>query len=103
MNSKISKYQPKKKYQSDGNNKVICCVRKRLIKSNPEEDFRQAFIAYLIQEKGYPINRIEIEHSLAKIEKGDKRRADIVVYDCDDKANAILVIECKKTKTNYNR
>lgn len=96
MNLDISKYHPKKSYSRNGIECVLCRIRKRLIKRTPEEIVRQAFIEFLIKEKGVPKEKIAIEYPLTRARKGDKKRADIIVFGDEDDLKIILVVECKK-------
>lgn len=66
-------------------------IRKKFVALTPEEWVRQNFIAYLQNEKDYPISLIAVEMSL-KLNKMHKR-SDIVVYNTSGKA--ILLVECK--------
>lgn len=86
----LEKYEPEK----FENNSILCNVRKRLIHKTPEEITRQSFVKFLIQEKGYPSDRFEIEVPLSRKVKGAKGRADILVYDYQ--GNVLCLIECKK-------
>ena len=74
-------------------------IRKKYLVLQPEEWVRQNFIQYLIEEKGYSANLIEIEKGL-KINELQKR-ADIVIYD--KKAEPIVLIECKAPKIKINQ
>lgn len=86
----LSKYSP----TILENNSTICNVRKRLIHNIPEEIVRQSFINYLVTEKGYPIDRFEIEVPLSRTIKGKKGRADLLVYDYEGRV--LCLIECKR-------
>lgn len=66
-------------------------IRKKFVALTPEEWVRQNFIAYLQNEKNYPISLIAVEMSL-KLNKMHKR-SDIVVYNTS--GEAILLVECK--------
>lgn len=96
MDINISKYHPTETFSRNGLDCFVCKIRNRLIKKTPEELVRQAFIEYLIVEKNIPIDRIEIEFPLTRVKKGDKKRADILVYGDDDNEKVVLVVECKK-------
>lgn len=96
MELSISKYHPTETFSRNGIDCVLCKIRNRLIKKTPEELIRQAFIEYLVIEKEIPLTKIEIEFPLSRVKKGDKKRADILVYGDDDNEKVILVVECKK-------
>ena len=93
----ISKHHPTQWYPKNSIDYVLCHVRQSLIKKSPEEIIRQAFVNYLVCEKSVPIKCIVVEYSMSKIKKGDKKRADIVVYSNESKSKVILVVECKKS------
>ena len=58
LNGRIIEKEDKngKKYAT-----VMCIVRKKEIRLNPEEVIRQLFLDKLINDYGYPINRIKLE------------------------------------------
>ena len=86
----LNKYSP----ELLENNSTLCNIRKRLIHNIPEEIVRQSFINYLVYEKGYPIDRFEIEVPLSRKVNGTKGRADLLVYDYDGRV--LCLIECKR-------
>ena len=57
----------------------------------PEEYVRQTLIHFLINEKKYPKNLMSLEHEFKL--HGQKKRADIVVYNNHGKP--LMIIECK--------
>lgn len=90
----IEKYKSEPTFNNEGLKCVICHCRKKHIYLTPEEKVRQAFIKYLVDEKGYLINKIEIEKPLSHFQKGTKGRADLVIYDLD--SNPLILIEFKQ-------
>ncbi len=96
----VDKYFPKEIYTRNRVGCILCSVRQKLIKQTPEENIRQAFIGFLITEKSVPPELIDVEIPLSRIKKGNKKRADIIVYGNNKKENVILVIECKKNEHN---
>lgn len=70
----------------DENGDIIDVLSGKILSNKPEERVRQHFIFILMNEYGYPKNRIRrevgIQHgsSLLKDETGNPIRADIVVY-----------------------
>lgn len=88
----FTKHRPNKKQ----NNAYLCNIRKRLISITPEEEVRQSLINFLITEKGYPIENIQIEVPMSYFEKGAKGRADILIFDNDE--NVLCLIECKEPR-----
>ncbi|SDS04679.1 Type I restriction enzyme R protein N terminus (HSDR_N) [Schaalia meyeri] len=97
--------------------KYICLTDGTLLPSTPEETVRQGFIAVLINEYGYPANRIRREvpiyHGSSEIRDraGKPVRADIVVYASStaaarrDQGQIKFVVECKKpdAKSGYEQ
>ena len=69
-------------------------LRKKHLKTTPEEWVRQSFISYMIDHLGYPEGRMASEH-LVKYNQMNKR-CDIVVFDQNLKAN--VIVECKAPK-----
>ncbi len=69
-------------------------IRKKNLVLTPEEMVRQSFIQYLILEKNYNVNRINVEKQL--LVNGLKKRFDIIVYDMNMKP--FLLVECKAPK-----
>lgn len=94
----FEKYIPDFTINSLGQKSIICHKRKIHLKPTKEELVRQSFIKFLIEEKGYPINSIDIEKPISHFEKGKLGRADIVIYDTLDNM-PLAVIECKEKTT----
>lgn len=78
---------------------ILCNIRKRIIKITPEENIRQALVSFLISEKGYPKDKIQIEVPMSRFKPGAAGRADILIYDDDD--NVLCLIECKEPNEIY--
>ncbi|WP_339611559.1 type I restriction enzyme HsdR N-terminal domain-containing protein, partial [uncultured Planktosalinus sp.] len=66
-------------------------IRKKFIVLTPEEWVRQHVVQFLIREKKYPKNHINIEKEL--LLNHTKKRYDIVVFNRDGSIE--VVIECK--------
>ncbi|MDL2243625.1 type I restriction enzyme HsdR N-terminal domain-containing protein [Bacteroidales bacterium OttesenSCG-928-J19] len=65
--------------EKNGKLYVFDRLRRQFVRLTPEEQVRQSFIAFLIEEKGYPEGLLANEVS---IELGNvKRRCDTVLYD----------------------
>lgn len=73
-----------------------CLVRKKDIKLTPEEAVRQLYLMTLINDLGYPANRIECEYSVTF--GREKKRADICIFDKDNPNAAYILVELKKPK-----
>lgn len=73
-----------------------CLVRNKEVKLTPEETIRQLYLQILMDEYGYHSSRIELEYPVSfGIEK---KRADIVIFDRDNKRAPYILIELKKPK-----
>lgn len=75
---------------------VKCAVRDKDIQLKPEEVVRQLYAARLINEYGYPRERIAFERSVTF--GREKKSADIVIADKDKPDTAYIIIELKKPK-----
>jgi hypothetical protein len=94
----LSDYSYGRKYIKNGRSCTLDLTRKKLIYLTPEEEIRQKFIAFLIEKLLVPVNMIQTEVPMSHLVKGEKGRADIIVYYNDKKANnlkPLLVVECK--------
>ena len=61
---------------------------------NPEEKVRASFYVELIEKYNYPENRLDTEVVVPRRTPSDK--ADIVIFEDDEKKKPYLVVECKK-------
>lgn len=62
--------------------------------SDPEEKVRASYFAELVLDYQYPLHRIDFEVTVPRRTPEDK--ADIVVYEDDERKKPYLVVECKK-------
>lgn len=83
----------------EGNRFLFDPIRKKWLVIQPEELVRQLVILYLIEEKGYNKNRINIEMGLQVNEL--KKRCDILVYD--NEMEPFLLVECKAPSVNVSQ
>lgn len=75
---------------------VICVIRDKEIILKPEEVVRQLYAMKLLQDYGYPKQRIKFEHA---INFGrEVKSADIVVFDKDRPTVEYIIVEIKKPK-----
>jgi type I restriction enzyme M protein len=76
-------------------NRVLYLIPNKTYKANdPEEQVRMSFYLELIKKYKYPKERIDLEVIVPRRKPEDK--ADIVVYEDDEKKKPYLVVECKK-------
>jgi hypothetical protein len=88
------------RYRNEGGKlQVLDVYRKRFVKLTPEEEVRQRFARYLVEEKGYPASLILTEHPL-KVNKLT-RRCDILVHK--PAGHPILLVECKAPEVNISQ
>ncbi len=64
--------------------------------AKPEEIVRQLYLMMLMDDYGYPAERIAIEKPVHMGSDIHDKPADIVIWDKDDLAAAYIIIECKK-------
>lgn len=74
-------------------------IRKKWLVIQPEELVRQLIILYLIEEKHYNKNRINIEMGLQVNEL--QKRCDILIYD--ENMDPFLLVECKAPSVNVSQ
>ncbi|MCK5068452.1 MAG: type I restriction enzyme HsdR N-terminal domain-containing protein [Bacteroidales bacterium] len=80
------------RYRIEGESrKVLDVYRKRFVMLTPEEEVRQRFARYLVEEKGFPASLVMTEYSL-KLNKMS-RRCDILVHK--PAGNPAVLVECK--------
>ena len=66
--------------------------------AKPEEIIRQLYVKMLMDEYGYPAERIAVEKPVQFGSTVHEKAADIVVWDKDDTNTAFIIIECKKPR-----
>jgi len=75
---------------------VVCVIRDKEIVLKPEEIVRQLYAMKLLEEYGYPKQRIKFEHA---IHFGrEVKSADIVIFDKDRPTVEYIIVEIKKPK-----
>ena len=70
---------------------IKCIIRGKEIKLTPEEAARQLYLQILLDEYGYPAERIELEYSVSF--GREKKRADIVVFDKQQTTSPYIIVE----------
>jgi len=79
---------------SENKVQIFDVIRKKFVVLQPEEWVRQHALHYLIFDKGYPKDHINVEKQLTVNEL--RKRYDIVVYNTDGSIH--LLVECKAPK-----
>lgn len=75
---------------------IKCFVRGKEIRLTPEESVRQMFIRKLIDDYGYKIAQMAVEHP---IHFGrETKRADIVIFEPNHPTTEYIIVEIKKPK-----
>ena len=77
---------------------VKCFASGKDRRAKPEEIVRQLYVKMLLEDYGYPVERIAIEKPVQFGSAVHEKAADIVVWDKDDPNTAYIIIECKKPK-----
>jgi hypothetical protein len=75
----------------EGRLQVLDPFRKRYVVLTPEEEVRQRFARYLMEERGYPASLIQTEYTLRLNEM--VRRCDILVHK--PAGSPAVLVECK--------
>ena len=75
---------------------LTCVVRDKDIRLRPEEIIRQLYAKRLIEQYGYPKNRLAFEYSVSFGRA--KKKADIVIFDKDRPNVPYIIVELKKPK-----
>jgi hypothetical protein len=73
-------------------------VRRKNLKSLPEERVRQSLLRWLTEEIGAPARLIAVEYPLSALDPVSRKRADVVVWRGDAVAGGLrpwLLAECK--------
>ena len=77
---------------------ITCIVRNKDIQLKPEEIVRQLYATRLVNQYGYPKNRIAFEYA---VNFGrEKKSADIVIFDKDRADTPYIIVELKKPRLN---
>lgn len=88
------------RYRMEGESRYILDIfRKRYVMLTPEEEVRQRFARYLVEEKGFPAALIMTEYTLKL--KDLTRRCDILVHK--PVGHPALLVECKAPAVKINR
>lgn len=78
---------------------LTCLIRKKRLVVTPEEIVRQLLLHCLIEEYGYPQNRIRVEMGL-KVNTMS-RRCDILVFNRH--VEPVFLVECKSAKVKISQ
>jgi len=88
------------RYRTEGENRLVLDVyRKRFVRLTPEEEVRQRFARYLVEEKGFPASLVMTEYAL-KLNKMS-RRCDILVHK--PAGQPALLVECKAPEVSIRQ
>ena len=96
----IAEFENRIIVKTDKNGKNIpyiqCLVRKKEIRLSPEEVIRQLYLEILLNDYGYPADRVELEYIV--VFGCEKKRVDIVIFDRDQTTTPYIIVELKKPK-----
>tara|TARA_B100000497_G_C7597442_1_gene359144 strand:- start:526 stop:981 length:456 start_codon:yes stop_codon:yes gene_type:complete len=84
---------------SENNTYIFDVIRKKFVVLQPEEWVRQNCIQFLINEKNFPVNLINVE-KVVKI-NGLNKRYDIIAYNSD--GSIFLIVECKAPEVKISQ
>ena len=84
---------------SENNTHIFDVIRKKFVVLQPEEWVRQHCIQFLINEKNFPVNLINVE-KVVRI-NGLNKRYDIIAYNSD--GSIFLIVECKAPKVKISQ
>jgi hypothetical protein len=88
------------RYRTEGENRLVLDIyRKRFVRLTPEEEVRQRFARYLVEEKGFPASLVMTEYAL-KLNKMS-RRCDILVHK--PAGQPALLVECKAPEVSIRQ
>jgi len=82
--------------ETDGKFAIKCQVRNRYVNAKAEEIVRQLWIHRLLEEYGYPQERIQVERAVY-FGSGEPKFADIVVLH-DDLVHPYVIVEVKRPR-----
>jgi len=85
-------------FEKRGHPYLKCLASGRDRRAYPEEVVRQLYVKKLMDDYGYPPNRIQVEKPVFFGSGVGKKRADIVVMHADDPEAAYIIVEVKKPK-----
>ena len=77
---------------------LVCFATDKERPAKPEEIVRQLYIKKLIDNYGYPKDRLRIEKDVYFGSTVHEKRADIVVIEKDTPDTPYIIVECKKAK-----
>ena len=84
---------------SENNTHIFDVIRKKFVVLQPEEWVRQHCIQFLINEKNFPVNLINVE-KVVRI-NGLNKRYDIIAYNSD--GSIFLIVECKAPRVKISQ
>lgn len=70
---------------------ILDCLRNKYVPLTPEEEVRQSFVRFLMEEKGYPAGLMGNE--VAIVQNGIRRRCDTVVFS--RAGEPLMIVEYK--------
>ena len=96
----LYKYKLDSQYKRNYKTVLFDPIRKIFVQLTPEEEVRQKFIQYLIDEIKIPSDNIEVETHLAHFRNGAFGRADIIGYYLQNGIKKpLFIVECKEPRT----
>lgn len=88
------------RYKTEGGmHKVLDVYRKRFVTLTPEEEVRQRFARYLLEEKGFPAALVMTEYALKL--NTMSRRCDILIHK--PAGTPAVLVECKAPEVKISQ
>ena len=93
----IADIDHKPQYKRNGAPAYLDPIREILVRATREEEVRQKFLRYMIDQMGVPKEMIDVEVPMCHFQKGARGRADIVGYWRNGKKEDVplFIVECK--------
>lgn len=76
-------------------NTLPCRKRDKAVPATPEERVRQRILRWLVAEKQWPVQRIELERSYDWVGDPNRHRVRPDIELLDDGGRTLVVVECK--------
>src|SRR5262245_28369895 len=77
---------------------LTCLITDRARPAKPEEIVRQLYLRLLLEDYGYPKDRVALERAITMGSGVHEKRADIVVSEKDTSDTDYIIIEVKKAQ-----
>ena len=90
----LTKYSPDET-QAGERNTLLCIKRGRAVTATPEERVRQRILKWLVNERNWPVQKIELERNYPLVGNPNRHRIRSDIELLDDEDHTVVVVECK--------